>query len=154
MSEEPSLTAAPHMVAIDATQRQLAEANSLKDLPADYCDVTHGPLAGIKRWIKKKLLNNFRRNYVDVLSRQQTAFNTHVLEVLTQLTETVSLLAQERPNNRDGTEVRKLQQKLEQLSHRQRRLTRELRRLRCDFQTVQARQADGGAMREITSARS
>lgn len=70
----------------------LAEADGLKRLPDDYLDVTEGWLAGLKRRIKAKLLGNFRRAYVDVLSRQQSAFNQNMLAAVHELTELQSRL--------------------------------------------------------------
>jgi hypothetical protein len=40
------------------------------------------------------LLNNFRRAYVDLLSRQQSAFNRNILVVLHELTEWCTRLEQ------------------------------------------------------------
>ncbi|MFN4258360.1 MAG: glycosyltransferase [Gemmataceae bacterium] len=65
----------------------LAEAQRWQRLPDDYLDVTEGWFASWKRWLKHKLLGNFRRAYVDVLSRQQSAFNRQLLSVLTELVE-------------------------------------------------------------------
>jgi glycosyltransferase involved in cell wall biosynthesis len=71
----------------DVVQAPLAAAERLQSLPADYVDVTTGRFAALKRWLKSKLLNNFRRAYLDVLSRQQSAFNRQVLAVLNELVE-------------------------------------------------------------------
>src|SRR5262249_43264645 len=59
----------------EGLQAALVEAERLHQLPDDYTDVTEGLLAGVKRRIKRKLLGNFKTAYVDVLSRQQSAFN-------------------------------------------------------------------------------
>ncbi|MCS6852896.1 MAG: hypothetical protein NZ700_17185, partial [Gemmataceae bacterium] len=66
-------------------QAALAEAARCQHLPDDYVDVTTGWFAGLKRWVKRKVLNNFRRAYVDVLSRQQSTFNRQLLIVLSEV---------------------------------------------------------------------
>src|SRR5262249_13625927 len=63
-------------------QTALAEAARRQQLPEGYTDVTSGRFAAFKRWVKQKLLNNFKRAYVDVLSRQQSAFNRQTLAAL------------------------------------------------------------------------
>lgn len=72
---------------LEAAQQTLIEAHRLQRLPDDYEDVSGGRLRTLKRWVKRKLLGNFKRAYVDVLSRQQSAFNTRVLAALAELTE-------------------------------------------------------------------
>lgn len=72
---------------LEAAQRTLVEAHRLQQLPDDYEDVSGGRLAELKRWLKRKLLGNFKRAYVDVLSRQQSAFNGRLLAALAELTE-------------------------------------------------------------------
>ena len=52
--------------------RLLEMAEAWQRLPDDYVDVTQGWFARAKHWVKKTLLNNFKRAYVDVLSRQQS----------------------------------------------------------------------------------
>jgi hypothetical protein len=81
---------APFMQAVQAA---LVEAEQLHELPADYTDITQGWLASWKRRIKAKLLNNFKRAYVDVLARQQSAFNRHVLHAVQELAECCATLA-------------------------------------------------------------
>jgi hypothetical protein len=73
-------------------QKALAMAQRCRQLPADYTDVTEGWLANWKRRIKRKLLNNFKLAYVDVLSRQQSAFNQFVLTALEELAECCATL--------------------------------------------------------------
>jgi len=77
---------------LQTVQAALAEADRRHNLPDTYADVTEGLLAGWKRRIKHKLLNNFKRAYVDVLSRQQSAFNRHVLTALQELAECCAML--------------------------------------------------------------
>jgi hypothetical protein len=72
---------------MEAVQAALVRADKLKHLPDDYTDISEGWLARWKRRIKSKLLNNFKRAYVDVLSRQQSAFNQQVLQLLQELAE-------------------------------------------------------------------
>jgi hypothetical protein len=64
-------------------------ARALQTLPDGYEDVTAGRFAGLKRWIKRKLLHNFRAGYVDVLARQQSRFNRELLDGLEALTEAI-----------------------------------------------------------------
>jgi glycosyltransferase involved in cell wall biosynthesis len=77
---------------LDSAQAALAEAGRCQVLPADYIDVTEGVFASWKSRIKRKLLNNFKRAYVDVLSRQQSAFNRAVLKALGELAECCAAL--------------------------------------------------------------
>jgi hypothetical protein len=70
----------------------LAQAASRQSLPDDYTDVTEGLLAGLKRRIKRKLLGNFKHAYVDVLSRQQSAFNESLVRAVEELAECFALL--------------------------------------------------------------
>lgn len=72
---------------IDLIRSTLAEASRCQRLPDDYTDVTEGRFAKWKRWIKRKLLGNFKHAYVDVLSRQQTRFNQQILTALTELAD-------------------------------------------------------------------
>jgi hypothetical protein len=73
-------------------QKALPRAHALQQLPADYVDVTEGRAASVKRWIKRKLLNNFKHAYVDVLSRQQSQVNGQVVLMIQQLAECCALL--------------------------------------------------------------
>jgi glycosyltransferase involved in cell wall biosynthesis len=72
---------------LDALDAELLQADRLRTLPDDYFDVSTGRLAGMKHWLKAKLLGNFKRGYVDVLSRQQSAFNHRVLQAMQELRE-------------------------------------------------------------------
>src|SRR5262249_29234033 len=76
-----------------AVQTALVEAHRLQQLPDTYTDVTQGRFASWKAWLKRKLLGNFKQAYVDVLSRQQTAFNQRVLAALHELAECCATLA-------------------------------------------------------------
>ena len=73
-------------------QTSLAEADERQHLPDDYTDITQGLFAKWKRWIKRKLLGNFKHAYVDVLSRQQSGFNRHILAALRELAECSTIL--------------------------------------------------------------
>jgi hypothetical protein len=79
-------------VFLDAVQEALPGAHALAQLPADYTDVTEGRLAPVKRFLKRKLLNNFKHAYVDVLSRQQSQVNGQVVQMIQQLAECCALL--------------------------------------------------------------
>jgi hypothetical protein len=77
---------------LDGVDGSLRQASRLQRLPEDYVDVTEGLLASVKRRIKGKLLGNFKQAYVDVLSRQQSAFNRQVLVALQELAECCATL--------------------------------------------------------------
>src|SRR5262249_25888263 len=70
----------------------LADAEGLKRLPDDYADVTLGMFARWKRWLKSKLLGNFKRGYVDVISRQQSQMNQRLVTAIQQLAECCATL--------------------------------------------------------------
>jgi glycosyltransferase involved in cell wall biosynthesis len=78
--------------ALEAAQAALVEADRLRRLPDDYTDVTEGAFAKLKRRIKRKLLGNFKHAYVDVLSRQQSAFNAQLLSAVRELAECCATL--------------------------------------------------------------
>jgi glycosyltransferase involved in cell wall biosynthesis len=77
---------------LDGLRPDLDEAERLQHLPDDYLDITQGALARVKRTIKHKLLNNFKTAYVDVLSRQQSAFNRQLLSVVEELVRCCEVL--------------------------------------------------------------
>jgi glycosyltransferase involved in cell wall biosynthesis len=91
-AQEESLNAPSCAPLLETLDNDLAEASRLQRLPDDYLDVTEGLLASVKRRIKQKLLGNFKRAYVDVLSRQQSAFNRQVVSALQELTECLATL--------------------------------------------------------------
>jgi hypothetical protein len=78
--------------ALETAQAALVEADRLQRLPDDYTDVTEGAFAALKRRIKRKLLGNFKHAYVDVLSRQQSAFNRQLLDAVRELAECCATL--------------------------------------------------------------
>ncbi len=75
-------------------QEALLQAHRARELPEDYVDVSTGWLGAWKRRLKHKLLHNFKRGYVDVLSRQQSQFNRHLLAVVQELADHCSALHQ------------------------------------------------------------
>jgi glycosyltransferase involved in cell wall biosynthesis len=77
---------------LELAEAALVEARRLERLPDNYTDVTEGWFARGKRWLKHKLLGNFKKAYVDVLSRQQSAVNAHLLTALRELTECCATL--------------------------------------------------------------
>lgn len=81
----PSSAAPDAGAFLETIQAALAEIHRLQRLPDDYNDVTAGRFARWKRWLKQKLLGNFKKGYVDVLSRQQTQVNQHLLLCVQQL---------------------------------------------------------------------
>jgi glycosyltransferase involved in cell wall biosynthesis len=94
---------------LETAQQALVEIEQRRELPDDYLDVTCGRLARWKRWIKHKLLGNFKRGYVDVLSRQQSQVNSQILLSLQQLTECCATL---------DHVVRSLQERIDSLEDR------------------------------------
>jgi hypothetical protein len=85
--EDRPLVAQGFRPLLDEIRAALVEASRLQQLPDDYTDVTEGRLARWKRWIKRKLLGNFKHAYVDVLSRQQSRFNQQILTAVTELAD-------------------------------------------------------------------
>jgi hypothetical protein len=77
---------------LEEVQTALLEACGLRDLPDRYRDVTTGLFANIKRRAKQKLLGNFKKAYVDVLSRQQSACNQQLLAAIGALMECCATL--------------------------------------------------------------
>ncbi|MCI0641178.1 MAG: glycosyltransferase [Gemmataceae bacterium] len=86
----------------------LVQIERLRQLPDDYVDVTEGRFARFKRWLKQKLLGNFKRGYVDVLSRQQSEVNQQLFTAVQQLAECCATL---------DHAVQTLQQKLDESVH-------------------------------------
>ncbi len=85
----PDGCAAPFL---EAAHEALAETESLRELPDDYVDVTEGRFARCKRWLKAKMIGNFKRGYVDVLSHQQSRVNRQLLVAVQQLAECCATL--------------------------------------------------------------
>jgi glycosyltransferase involved in cell wall biosynthesis len=77
---------------LDGVREALLLAHQAQRLPDDYVDVTEGWFARWKRWAKWKLLNNFKRAYVDVLSRQQSRVNVQLVVAVQQLAECCATL--------------------------------------------------------------
>ncbi len=77
---------------LDGMRELLVQARQAQRLPDDYIDVTEGWFARAKRWVKKKLLYNFKRAYVDVLSRQQSQVNEQLVAAVQQLAECCATL--------------------------------------------------------------
>jgi hypothetical protein len=86
---------------LEEVQTALALAEKAQRLPDAYTDVSDGWLSAVKRWVKRKVLNNFKRGYVDVLSRQQSAFNRQVLTAIAELAECYATLNSAGNANRD-----------------------------------------------------
>jgi glycosyltransferase involved in cell wall biosynthesis len=73
-------------------QSALAELARLCRLP-EGCEYPAADRLGrIKAWLKEKLLGGFRRRYVDVLSRQQSAANGLMLTAIAELSASVARL--------------------------------------------------------------
>lgn len=76
---------------VQSARSVLSQAKRLEQLPEEYVDVTEGKLASLKLMLKKKLLNNFRKAYVDVAFRQQSALNEKLITVMSLILETLSV---------------------------------------------------------------
>ncbi len=109
----------------------LRAAHAAQQLPDGYADVSEGRLARWKRWVKRKLLHNFQHAYVDVLSRQQTAFNRQVVSALAELGDGQAALAHalNTADPRAPEDVDDLRAELLRLRRQNRRLRRRLARL-------------------------
>lgn len=107
----PAVRPAPALVS-RRLEELLSAARAVELLPDGYVDVTAGRFAQLKRWVKTKLLQNFRRGYVDVVSRQQSAFNGRIADALAELAENQDRLAHavetlnEQLRKDDGTPMR------------------------------------------------
>ena len=77
---------------LDEAQAALVAAEQSKQLPDDYADITQGWFAAWKKRIKGKLLGNFKKAYVDVLSRQQSLCNQQLVSTVQALVECCATL--------------------------------------------------------------
>jgi glycosyltransferase involved in cell wall biosynthesis len=77
---------------LDGIRQLLVRAREGQILPDDYLDVSEGWFARWKRWAKHKLLHNFKRAYVDVLSRRQSHINEQLVTATQQLAECCAML--------------------------------------------------------------
>ncbi|MFO0809866.1 MAG: glycosyltransferase [Gemmataceae bacterium] len=108
----PSTFAAPPSVAMPV-------AIEAVDLPDSYVDVSEGFAAGLKKWAKRKLLHNFQQAFVNVLSRQQSAFNRRVASAIAELSDgqaATAHMAHEAAALRE--DVRRLQRQNARLARR------------------------------------
>jgi glycosyltransferase involved in cell wall biosynthesis len=120
---------------LQSVQTTLAEASNRSDLPDDYVDVTEGRLATWKRWLKRKLLGNFKHAYVDVLSRQQSAFNRQLVTAARDLAACCATLDHAR-GLQDHVEG---QLGLEELTQQIKKLANELKECRRVQAALEAR---------------
>jgi glycosyltransferase involved in cell wall biosynthesis len=72
---------------LDMADTAVAAAESHRALPTDFVDVTEGLFAPLKRWLKRKLLGNFKVGYIDVANRQQAEVNRNLVDAVRQLAE-------------------------------------------------------------------
>jgi hypothetical protein len=107
----------------------LRAAAAAQQVPDGYADVSEGRLARWKCWLKRKLLHNFQQAYVDVLSRQQSAFNRQVLNALSELGDGQAALTHFATANRPGDGLDEVCAELRRLRRQNRRLRRRLARL-------------------------
>ena len=106
---------------VHTARQALTDARRLQNLPDDYVDVTEGKLAGLKHKVKRKLLNNFRKAYVDVAFRQQSALNRKMIAVMSLLLDTATVPA-------GDAALRQRVDQLERHLRRERRVRRQLQR--------------------------
>lgn len=111
---------------LQSVRQILAQAHRLERLPEDYVDVTEGKFSAAKRLIKRKLLNNFRRAYVDVAFRQQSALNQKLISVMNLLLESSSLQSNLAAIIQLQSQVRKLQRQCRREREQRKRLERRL----------------------------
>jgi len=102
----------------------LVAAQAAQQLPDAYVDVSEGRFAKLKIWIKRKLLHNFQHAYVNVLSRQQSAFNRQVLAALAELADAQAATAHQARGIDGAAEVESLRAELRELRRSYLRLAR------------------------------
>jgi glycosyltransferase involved in cell wall biosynthesis len=124
---------------LEAVEAALAEASHRQRLPDDYHDVTEGLLAAWKRRIKRKLLGNFKHAYVDVLSRQQSAFNQFIVTALQELVECCATLDHARRLSPPTAPVEESTRNREELEER-------LARLEARIAELEGRQTGASAL--------
>jgi hypothetical protein len=104
-------------------QAALAELAQEYRLPEGYASEARGRLGRLKAWLGEKLLGGFRRRYINVLSRQQSAVNGLTLTAIVKLNDSVQGL-QSAAEGEDGTKgalidlldrVRKLERRVADL---------------------------------------
>ena len=83
---------------LDMADAAVAVAEAHRALPLDYVDVTEGLFAPLKRWLKRKLLGNFKVGYVDVTTRQQAEVNRNLVDAVRQLAECCRELERRTPD--------------------------------------------------------
>jgi hypothetical protein len=111
---------------LQSVRQILAQAHRLERLPEDYVDVTEGKFSAAKRLIKRKLLNNFRRAYVDVGFRQQSALNQKLISVMNLLLESSSLQSNLAAIIQLQSQIRKLRRQCRRERELRKRLERRL----------------------------
>lgn len=109
----------------------LAEAKQFEKLPESYHDVTEGLLAPLKKQVKHKLLNNFRKAYVDVAFRQQSDLNEKLILGMSLLQEAIAAQDVARQAAEQARRIRKL----EKQAKKNRRLIRLLQQQLQQWQT-------------------
>jgi hypothetical protein len=109
----------------------LRAAQECQRLPDGYVDVSEGWSARWKQWLKHKLLHNFQHAYVDVLSRQQSAFNRQILSALAELGDGQAALANalDASPPRPNTDLDAPRKELKRLRRQNRGLRRRLARV-------------------------
>ncbi len=125
---------------IDLARQSLVLAHEQAKLPDEYVDITEGSFAPLKKWVKRKILHNFRKAYVDVISRQQSRFNEQVMKVLQQLMDSLTTIQHgvyQPVPSRD--EWKRWRQKHARLKARVRRLTERLEALEMELADVKGR---------------
>jgi glycosyltransferase involved in cell wall biosynthesis len=126
----------------------LRSVAAYQELPTGYADVSDGRFARLKRWVKHKILHNFQTAYVDVLSRQQSAFNGQVVTALAELGDGQAALAHAvavQPPRSDLADGDDLRVELRRLRRQNRRLHRRLTRMEASLPPDRPLQSEAAA---------
>ncbi|MBL8823440.1 MAG: glycosyltransferase family 4 protein [Planctomycetia bacterium] len=127
------------IAAIEPLLRQLrsllSEAKQVETLPETYQDVTEGLLATLKKQVKHKLLNNFRKAYVDVAFRQQSDLNEKLIVCMSLLLEALSTQDSTAQAAEQDRRVRRLEKQMRKDRRQIRLLERQLQRWQTPVQT-------------------
>lgn len=134
-----SATPQKPIVAMEPLLRQLkallAEAKQVETLPETYQDVTEGLLASLKKQVKHKLLNNFRKAYVDVAFRQQSDLNEKLIVGMSLLLEAIAAQDVAGQSAEQLRRIRKLEKQAKKNRRQIRLLQQQLQQWQAPVQT-------------------
>jgi glycosyltransferase involved in cell wall biosynthesis len=119
-------TAMPSESFIQAVRQIILTAKKMEQLPETYQDVTEGRFAKWKKWLKGKLLNNFRKAYVDVAFRQQSALNQKLITAISLILDTIKVQSAAKSSAHLMQRLDRLERKLKRERKLRRRLEGEL----------------------------